>query len=116
MRVLKGANLGLMFILEVCVLAGAIGWGCTLSAPIAVRVCAAVAAPAVFIVTWSLFGAGGGRNARYPLRGTARAALEIAWFGLAALLIGLAFSPIAGLVFFALWGVNAMLRLVWRQA
>ncbi|MEV5839162.1 YrdB family protein [Nocardia sp. NPDC052112] len=81
MTVLKGANPALMFPLELGVLAGAAIWGCTRDANPAVRVIAGIGAPAVFIVVWALFAAGGGKNARYPLTGPWRGLLEFAWFG-----------------------------------
>ncbi|WP_433762283.1 DUF2568 domain-containing protein [Nocardia sp. CA-135398] len=80
-----------------------------------VRVIAGIGAPAVFIVVWALFAAGGGKNARYPLTGPWRALLEITWFGGAAVLIGLACTAVAGIVFFALWAINGALRLLWHQ-
>lgn len=116
MTVLEGANLGLMFLLELGVLAGATIWGFTLDANPIVRVVAGIATPAVFIVVWALFAAGGGKNARYPLTGPWRALLEIVWFGGAAVLIGLAFTALAAAVFFAIWAINAALRMLWHQA
>jgi hypothetical protein len=116
MNVVKGANLALMFLLELGVLAGAAVWGFTLDANPIVRVIVGIGAPAVFIVVWALFAAGGGKNARYPLAGPWRALLEIAWFGGAAVLIGLACTAVAGIVFFAVWAANGALRLLWRQA
>ncbi|MFE9325329.1 YrdB family protein [Nocardia sp. NPDC052278] len=116
MTVLKGANLALMFLLELGVFAGAAIWGFTLDANLIVRIIAGIGAPAVFIVVWALFAAGGGKNARYPLTGLGRAVLEIAWFGGAAVLIGFAFTGIAGIVFFTLWAINGALRLLWHQA
>ncbi|WP_433715772.1 YrdB family protein [Nocardia sp. CA-084685] len=115
MTVLKGANLGLMFLLELGVLAAAASWGFTLDANPIVRIIAGIGAPAVFIAVWALFAAGGGKNARYPLTGPWRGLLEIAWFGGAAVLIGLAFAAPAGIVFFALWAINGALRLLWHQ-
>ncbi|MEV0466787.1 YrdB family protein [Nocardia tengchongensis] len=113
MSVLKGANLLVMFLLELCVLGAAAWWGFTVSAPIAVRIVAGLAAPAVFIVVWALFGAA--KDPRYPQTGWRRVALEVAWFGAAAVLLGLAWTPVAGVAMFAVWFVNGALRLVWGQ-
>ncbi|WP_330255563.1 YrdB family protein [Nocardia sp. NBC_00565] len=116
MAVIKGANLALMFLLELGVLAGAAVWGFTLDAHPIVCVVAGIGAPAVFIAVWALFAAGGGKNARFPLTGAWRLLLEIVWFGGAAVLIGFAWTPGAGIVFFAVWAVNGALRLLWEQA
>ncbi|MVU82468.1 DUF2568 domain-containing protein [Nocardia sp. ET3-3] len=113
MSVLKGANLLVMFLLELCVLGAAIWWGATVSAPVWVRILLAVAAPAVFVVVWALFGAA--NEPRYPQTGWRRVALEVLWFGAASILLGLAWSPLAGVVMFAVWLVNGVLRLVWGQ-
>ncbi|MEC3917382.1 YrdB family protein [Nocardia sp. CDC160] len=113
MKVLQGANLLLMFVLELCVLAAAAWWGFTVSAPLAVRIVAGLVAPAVFIVVWALFGAA--KDARFPQKGWRRIALEVLWFGAAAVLLGWAWTPIAGVGLFAIWFVNGVLRLVWGQ-
>lgn len=113
MTVLKGANLLLMFLLELGVLAAAAWWGLALDAPLAVRILAAVAATAVFITVWALFGAA--KDARFPQTGWRRAVLEIVWFGGASILLGFAWTPLAGAVFFAFWAANGLLRIVWGQ-
>ncbi|MTE16912.1 YrdB family protein [Nocardia aurantiaca] len=113
MRVFEGANLLLMFLLELCVLGAAAWWGFTVPAPIAARIVLGLAAPAVFIVVWALFGAA--KDPRFPQTGWRRVALEVVWFGAASVLLGLAWTPVAGLVMFALWFGNGVLRLAWGQ-
>ncbi|MEV6096848.1 YrdB family protein [Nocardia sp. NPDC051981] len=113
MSVLKGANLLVMFLLELLVLGAAAWWGFTVSAPIVVRVLLGLAAPAVFIVVWALFGAA--QDPRFPQTGWRRVVLEVAWFGAASVLLGLAWTPVAGAVMFAVWLVNGALRLLWGQ-
>ncbi|MRH90186.1 DUF2568 domain-containing protein [Nocardia sp. SYP-A9097] len=113
MTVLKGANLLLMFLLELCVLGAAISWGLSLDAPLILRILAAVLALAVFVAVWAVFGAA--HDARIPLRGWRRAVLEIIWFGGASILLGSAWHPIAGLGLFLLWLGNAGLRILWGQ-
>ncbi|WP_040808746.1 YrdB family protein [Nocardia concava] len=113
MSVLKGANLALMFFLELAVLGAAAWWGATVSAPVAVRVLAAIAAPAVFIVVWALFGAA--KDAKFAQTGWRRVLLEVLWFGAAAILLGVAGTPVAGIALFAVWFANGALRLVWGQ-
>lgn len=111
----KGANMALMFGLELGVIASAGYWGFTLSQSWAIRLLAGLGAPALFIAAWALFGAGGGANAVFPLHGLARAALEILWFGGGALALFAAGRAVPAAVFFAVFVVNAALRLVWKQ-
>lgn len=113
MAILKGANLLLMFLLELGVLASATKWGLSLTAPLFARIAAALGAVTVFIIIWALFGAAA--DARYPLTGFPRATLELAWFGGAALLLGLSWSTTAGITFFLVWALNYALRLLWNQ-
>lgn len=113
MTVLKSANLLLMFLLELSVLAAAAWWGATLDAPLALRILTALATPALFITAWALFGAA--KDARYPQTGWRRALLELIWFGAAALLLAFAWAPLAGALFFAIWIVNGLLRIYWKQ-
>ncbi|MFD6157194.1 YrdB family protein [Nocardia sp. NPDC060256] len=110
MQILKGANLFGTFLLELGVLAGVAVWGFTLPAGLLVRVIAGVATPALFVLMWALFGAGS--TPRFPLRGTWRLALELIWFGGGALAWATATTPVTGLVFVALWAVNALLRVL----
>ncbi|MGW0806704.1 YrdB family protein [Nonomuraea sp. NPDC002799] len=115
LTIAKGANAALMFFLELGVLASVGYWGFTLSPNWAIKLLAGLGAPALFIAAWALFGAGGGANATFPLTGLARAALEILWFGggAAALYASGLITP--AVVFFAVFVVNAVLRLIWKQ-
>ncbi|MEV0248686.1 YrdB family protein [Nocardia sp. NPDC050712] len=108
MRIIKGANLFVMFLLELGVIAGAATWGFTLDGALLLRVVAGLLTPLLFIGMWALFGAAG--NARYRLHGPWRIALELIWFGGGALAWGVAIGPVLGVLFFALWVVNALVR------
>lgn len=111
----KHANALLMFLLELGVLASVGYWGFTVSGPWVIKLLAGLGGPALFIAVWALFGAGGGANATFPLTGLARAALEIAWFGGGAAALYAAGLVTPAAVFFALFVVNAVLRIVWKQ-
>jgi hypothetical protein len=104
----KGANLALVFLLELGVLVGVGIWGFTLPAGVFTRVIAGLGGPVLFILMWALFGAGS--NARFQLRGRWRLALELLWFGGGALAWYQAAGPIAGLAFFAVWAFTAAVR------
>ncbi|WP_253815029.1 YrdB family protein [Nocardia amikacinitolerans] len=109
-RALIGANLFLMFLLELGVLVGAAFWGFTLSGGLVTRLAAGVLAPALFVLMWALFGAAA--NARFPLTGWWRVGLEVIWFGGGAMAWAVAATPALGIAFFVLWGVNATVRIV----
>lgn len=111
----KGANAALMFLLELGVIASVGYWGFTVSPNWAIKLLAGLGGPALFIAAWALFGAGGGANAIFPLTGLARAALEILWFGGGALALYAAGLATPAAVFAALFVVNAVLRIFWKQ-
>ncbi|MEU6999311.1 YrdB family protein [Nonomuraea sp. NPDC046570] len=113
LSIAKGANLALMFFLELGVLASAAYWGFTLNAGLVLRIVAGLGAPAVFIAVWALFGAANG--ATFPLTGFARAALEIVWFGGGAALLYAAGAATPAAIFAATFIVNAIMRIVWKQ-
>ncbi|WP_194833270.1 YrdB family protein [Nocardia sp. XZ_19_369] len=105
---LKGANLVAMFLLELGVVAAAAVWGFTMPGSVLVRVVTGLMAPTLFILMWALFGAGA--NPCFPLTGRWRLALELIWFGGGALAWASATAPLVGVIFFALWAINAGLR------
>ncbi|MEW9548029.1 YrdB family protein [Nonomuraea sp. NPDC050783] len=111
----KHANMALMFFLELGVLISVGYWGFTLSSNWGLKLLAGLGGPALFAVVWALFAAGGGANAAFPLTGPARAALEIAWFGGGALALYAAGRMLPAAVLAALFVLNAVLRLVWKQ-
>ncbi|MEU7861814.1 YrdB family protein [Nonomuraea sp. NPDC049141] len=115
LAIAKGANAALMFFLELGVLASVGYWGFTVSPNWAIKLLAGLGGPALFIAAWALFGAGGGANATFPLTGLARAALEILWFGGGALALYAAGLVTPAAVFAALFIINAVLRIIWKQ-
>lgn len=111
----KHSNAALMFFLELGVLISVAYWGFNLSPSWGVKLLAGFGGPALFIAAWALFGAGGGTNAVFPLTGLARAALEILWFGGGALALYASGLVTSAAVFYALFILNAVLRLIWKQ-
>jgi len=109
----KGANLLMMFLLELGVLASVGYWGWTLDANLAVRLLAGIGGMALFIGVWAIFGAANG--ARIPLHGYSRALLEILWFGGGAAALVAAGRTAPAVVFAVLYLINAALRLHWKQ-
>ncbi|NUR89133.1 MAG: YrdB family protein [Nonomuraea sp.] len=112
---MKGANMILMFLLELGVLISVAYWGFTVSPNWIIKIVVGLGAPALMGTLWGLFAAGGGENATYPLHGLARGLFEIAWFGTGALALYGALSLTPALAFAALYALNAVLRLVWKQ-
>ncbi|GAA5051083.1 YrdB family protein [Nocardia callitridis] len=108
MHAIKIINLGVMFLLELGVLAGTAVWGATVPAELWVRLAAGIGAPALFVIMWAQFGAPNG--ARFPLTGGWRVGLELLWFGGGALAWGIGSTPVVGFVFFAVWVLNAIGR------
>ncbi|NJP89948.1 YrdB family protein [Nonomuraea sp. FMUSA5-5] len=111
----KNANMLLMFLLELGVLASVAYWGFTVSPNWGIKLLAGLGGPALFITAWALFGAGGGANATFPLTGLARAALEIVWFGGGALALYAAGVITPAIIFAALFILNAVLRIFWNE-
>ncbi|WP_202804851.1 YrdB family protein [Nocardia brasiliensis] len=107
---MRAVNLVVMFLLELGVIAGVAVWGFSVSGGLVVRVVAGVLAPLLFILMWAMFGAAA--DARFPLTGAWRVALELIWFGGGALAWSAAVSPLAGVLFFAVWAVNAVMRVL----
>ncbi|MGW5682533.1 YrdB family protein [Nonomuraea sp. NPDC003754] len=115
LAIAKGANLALMFFLELGVI-GAVGyWGFTAGSSWALRLLLGLGAPVLFGVLWGLFAAGGGANATYPLTGIARGLFEVAWFGGGALALYAAGALTPAAVLGAAFVVNGVLRLLWHQ-
>lgn len=116
LAIAKGANLALMFILELSVLVAVGYWGFTAGSNWGLKLVAGLGAPVLFGVLWGLFAAGGGANATYPLTGIARGLFEVAWFGGGALALYAAGALTPAVILAAAFAVNAVLRLVWHQA
>ncbi|MFE3449127.1 YrdB family protein [Nonomuraea sp. NPDC059194] len=116
LAIAKGANMALMFVLELSVLAAVGYWGFTMSSAWALKLLAGIGAPVLFGVLWGLFAAGGGANATYPLTGIARGLFEVAWFGGGVVALHAAGALTPAVVLGAAFVVNAVLRLVWHQS
>ncbi|GAA3706150.1 YrdB family protein [Nonomuraea antimicrobica] len=111
----KNSNALLMFLLELGVLVSAGYWGFTVSPHWGLKLLAGLGGPALLVLAWALFGAGGGANATFPLTGPARAVLEILWFGGGALALYASGLVTSAAVFSVLFVVNAVLRIVWNE-
>ena len=112
LMLLRGANLALAFLLELCAL-GAFGyWGFTTGSTTLAKIGLGIGVPLVATVVWGIFVA---PRAVVPVGGLLRLVIQALFFGSAAL--GLATTghrTLAG-VFVAIVVVNAILAYMWGQ-
>lgn len=108
----RGANLLLMFVLEMAVYVGAIVLAMSFSLGLAARIGLAVVFFVVLAMIWGLLGA---PRAMAPARGWSRVVLELLWFGAGVAAFALAGQPRLGVALAVLFVVNLTLRWRWRQ-
>lgn len=112
MGVVKGINLGVIFLMEVAVLAAAGLWGFTFRPQLIWRLLLGLGGPAVLIVLWGMFGA---PTASHKLHGAARVVFELGWFGTGVVAL-VAAGYLTRAVAFAVIGiVSKTLAVVWHQ-
>jgi Protein of unknown function (DUF2568) len=102
----KAANLGLRFLLELCLLAALAYVG------LQVNVVLAILLPVAAAVAWGMFVS---PKARYPLPLPAWIALQAVLFGVAAIGLIVAGSVVLGVVFGVAVAANLALVLFWHQ-
>jgi hypothetical protein len=102
----KAANLGLRFLLELCLLAALAYVG------LQVNVVLAVVFPVVAAVVWGMFVS---PKARYPLGTGAWVGLQVALFVCAVVGLIVAGSVVLGVVFGVVVAANLSLVLFWHQ-
>ena len=100
------ANLALRFALELAVLAAVGYWGFTASPHLPLRLLVGLGGPLVMAAAWGTFAS---PKASVPLRGAARAAFEVVWFGLGAAALAGAGHVVLAVVLFALHVANTLL-------
>jgi len=108
----RAANLALRFALELCAFAGLAYWGAGLDASTAIRIAAAIAAPAVAIGVWGRWIA---PKAPARLLDPARLEAESAVFVAATAAIAASAGVIWGAAFAGLVVLNELLMLRWGQ-
>lgn len=109
---LKTANLGLSFLLELCLLAALAYWGFQLDRSLLVRVALAAGAPLLAALIWGvLFAPNSGLRLHPPWL----QALQVLLFAVAALALYRADRAPLALALIVLVVVNQALAAVWRQ-
>lgn len=109
---LKNANLLLMFLLELGVLAALAYWGFVTGPGMLAKFGLGLGAPALAVVVWALFGAPTGK---WHLYGIGRVLLKVIFFGSAAVALFVVGQHVLGMVFALIFFLNAVLSAVWAQ-
>ncbi|MEU9169055.1 YrdB family protein [Streptomyces sp. NPDC048420] len=107
---MKAANLGVLFLIELGALAGAAYWGFTLD--VTASWLPGLAAPAVLIVLWALFGS---PRAKYKASGAGRVGFEVLWFGAGAVALFAAGAHVWAFAFALVCAMSKTLAVNWGQ-
>ncbi len=109
---LKGANLALAFILELCLLAAFGYWGFTTGDSLLMKIGLGIGVPLLAAVVWGIFMA---PKAVRPLRAPLHQIIECVIFGLAFVALYVAGQPTLAIIFAIVFVINLVLRIVWKQ-
>jgi hypothetical protein len=109
-RALKGANLVLRFLLELCGLAAVAYWGSRVSSTTAVNLVVAIAAPVAIATVWGLWLA---PKASKRLERPARTLLELVVLAVAVAALVAAGQPLLGVVLAVVAVLNGLLLHLW---
>lgn len=112
MKVIKAANLGVLFLLELATLVAAAYWGFGGERAAPVTWLLGIGAPAVLIALWALFGS---PKSRYKTRGAVRVGFELLWFGAGVAALAVAGAAGWAVALAAVCAVSKTLAAVWRQ-
>ncbi len=112
MKILKTANLALSFLLELCMLAAFAYWGFTTGTGLFVQLLLGIGVPVIVIVIWGILLAPASPR---RLHGLPHWLLEIVIFILAIIALYTAGQPTWAMIFAAVYVINVILRLAWKQ-
>jgi hypothetical protein len=112
MDVVKGANLGLAFLLELCMLAAFGYWGWQTGDNLPAKLGLGIGTPLLVAVFWGLFMA---PKATWPLGQPWHLLLQVLLFGAAAVALYTAGRPTLAWIFALAFVVNTVLVAIWRQ-
>ncbi|MEV0429385.1 YrdB family protein [Micromonospora sp. NPDC050495] len=105
---MKVVLIGLIFLLELALLAAAATWGFTLDAGWPLRLLAGLGAPLLIAVVWGAFCS---PKATVVLPAPAKLSVQAACFVTGGLLLALAGRPVPGALLAALWALDKALLL-----
>ena len=112
MELLKGTNLLVRFLLELCMLAAVGYWGFKTQSGWVLKVLLGIGLPVFIAILWALFVA---PKATYPLQGLARLGVELILFGAGAFALFASGKANLGWIYVAVLAMNEALLFVWKQ-
>ncbi|MCA9874232.1 MAG: YrdB family protein [Anaerolineales bacterium] len=112
MAILQAVNMGLRFVLELCLLAALGYWGFQLDLGWPLRIAATIGAPLLTAVIWGLLIA---PKASHRLTDPWRFVMEIVLFAVGAGALYLAGRPSAGAALFVIFLINRLLMILWSR-
>ena len=112
MSILKYANLGLSFLLELCALAAFAYWAFEASGLMEAKIVMAVVAALLSAAVWGLLAA---PRAPRRLTGWRLPAFKLLFFGLAAAALAIRSQPVLAVILAAAFVVNLALAIAWKQ-
>jgi hypothetical protein len=112
MDLIKSANVGVRFLLELCALAALAYWGFRTGDQVLLKLVLGVGAPLIAAVLWATFGA---PAAQAKLSGGLHLALEVVIFGAASVALARADQPALASVLAIVFILNRILMAVWTQ-
>ena len=112
MNALKSINLGVRFLLELCMLAAVGYWGFKTGSNWFLKIILGIGGPVLIAVIWGMFVA---PKATYPLHGFVLLAMEAILFGLGVVVLYATGKHSLAWSFAVVVVVNRVLMLVWKQ-
>lgn len=112
MDVLKGLNLLVRFLLELCMLAAVGYWGFKMHSGWPLKIFFGIGLPVLIAVLWGLFVA---PKAAYPLSGVSHLVLSLILLASGAVALFASGKPTLGLTYAIVLLVNEVLLKIWRQ-
>ena len=112
MELIKSANVGLRFVLELCALAALSYWGFRTGDQLLLKIVLGLGAPLIAAVLWATLGA---PAAQAKLSGVLHLALEVVIFGAATMALAKADQLDLAGVFAVIFIINRVLMAIWRQ-
>jgi hypothetical protein len=112
MGILKGTNLLVRFLLELCMLAATGYWGFKTGSGIAMKLTLGIGLPLLMAVIWGLLLS---PKATYPLRGISRELSELFLFSSGAVALFASGGTNLGWVYVTVLVLNKVLMIEWKQ-
>ncbi len=112
MDILKGINLAVRFLLEICVLIAVGYWGFKTGSGWLLKILLGIGLPVLIAMVWGMFGA---PKSAYQFHGLTLLGLEALVFGSGVLALFLTGSNSLAWIFALLLIVNKVLLVIWKQ-